>query len=273
MNEKIFICDYCCYSTKRKYDLKRHLIGVHKVIFNNENVNEKNNVVNQAHDDFNINQQDDGKKYECDKCNKQYRTSLYLLKHQETCKGIDILTCPKCMKTFSSRFSKSAHIKKNNCKARSIIHLDNEYIKKDGNFINNFDNERTDYITFDDMIRIFNSGNNIIPNYIEFKYFNKNFPENHNIKYKQNKGCLIKKNDGWTFININYLTNNLIENNSFKLQQYYNKHIKEIDDKIKNTDILNLINSKITYLNILTDKKLFTFIKQEVKNKIKSLSL
>jgi len=39
------------------------------------------------------------------------------------------------------------------------------------------------------MIKILKSGDNIIPKYIEF---NKNFPENHNIKYEKNKGCLIK---------------------------------------------------------------------------------
>jgi hypothetical protein len=257
---------------------------VHKVVFNvneffenvnerNMNVNEKIDIVKQQLDNVNINIENDDKKYECNKCNKQYRTSLYLVKHQETCKGINILTCPKCMKSFSSRFSKSAHIKKNNCKPRSIIHLDNEYIKKDINIINNFGNERTDYITFDDMIRILSSGNDIIPNYIDFKYFNKDFPENHNIKYEKNKGCLIKKNDAWTFININYLTDNLIKNNSFELVKYYNKHLEELDNKIKNTELLNDIYSKLIYVNLLIDKNIFNIIKQEVKNKIRSLSL
>ena len=122
------------------------------------------------------------------------------------------------MFTFSSRSSKSAHIKKNKCKAKSIIHLvnketDNEnkpnlYINGNNNniinntIINNFGNERTDYITLDDMIQIFKCGDNIIPKYIELKHFNKEFPENHNIKYEKNKGCLIK--------------------NSYELRNYYN---------------------------------------------------
>jgi len=86
------------------------------------------------------------------------------------------------MKTFSNTSNKSAHIKKNNCKAKSIIHAVNTETKTiniegNNNIINNFGNERTDYITFDDMIKILKlSGDNIIPRYIEFKHFNKDFP-------------------------------------------------------------------------------------------------
>jgi len=82
-----------------------------------------------------------------------------------------------------------------------------------------------------------------------------------------------KKNDAWTFININYLTDNLIKNNSFELVKYYNKHLEELDNKIKNTELLNDIYSKLIYVNLLIDKNIFNIIKQEVKNKIRSLSL
>lgn len=117
------------------------------------------------------------------------------------------------MFTFSWRISKSAHIKRNNCKARSIVHAVNSDIKpsisingNNNNIINNFESERTDYITFNDMIKILRlSGNNIIPKYIEFKHFNKDFPENHNIKYEKNNDCMIKKNGEWKITNLDNL--------------------------------------------------------------------
>jgi len=101
------------------------------------------------------------------------------------------LTCPKCMKKFSNTSNKSAHIKKNNCKAKSIINAVNPDVKYNlyinnnnnttiNNIVNNFGSERTDYITFDDMMRILL--HSIIQKYIEFKHFNKKFPENHNMK-------------------------------------------------------------------------------------------
>jgi hypothetical protein len=113
-------------------------------------------------------------KYSCKKCNKNYKTKKYLIEHEKICNGINILTCPKCFHTFSTTSNKSRHINKNNCKAKSIIHLVNKdkdtnneykpslYINSSNNntinntIINNFGNERTDYITLDDMINIFN---------------------------------------------------------------------------------------------------------------------
>ena len=143
------------------------------------------------------------------------------------------------MKSFSSYGNKSKHIKNNKCKAKSIIHLvnketDNEnkpslYINGNNNnniinntIINNFGNERTDYITLDDMIQIFKCGDNIIPKYIELKHFNKEFPENHNIKYEKNKGCLIKNDNRWGLTNLDILSNKLFDKNSYELRNYYN---------------------------------------------------
>jgi len=56
------------------------------------------------------------------------------------------------------------------------------------------------------MIKIIsNDENNIIQTYINYKYFNNNFPENFNIKYTNDNKCLIKKNNNWKEIDIKYL--------------------------------------------------------------------
>ena len=167
-------------------------------------------------------------------------------------------------------------MKKNNCKARSIIHLINKeteeenkpslYINGNNNnniinntIINNFGNERTDYITLDDMIRIFKSGgDNIIPKYIELKHFNKDFPENHNIKYEKNKECLIKNNDKWGSTNLDLLSDKLFNKN------YYNNQKMDIEEKIKNIELLEFIYSRLNYLDLNLNN-----IKNEIKNIIK----
>jgi hypothetical protein len=190
------------------------------------------------------------------------------------------------MKTFSTRGNKSAHIKKNNCKARSIIHAVNPDVKHNlyinGNnnnnttttIINNYGSERTDYITFDDMMRILlHSGNNIIPKYIEFKHFNKNFPENHNIKYERNNGCLIRKDGEWKLTNIDYLSNNLIDKNTSEIRKYYNNQKKDIEAKIKNIELIDFINKRFNYLDLSFNKDIYNSIKFEIKNIIKTTML
>jgi len=301
-----FFCEECNYTTSKKYNLIRHQNNKHfekqskieieeNVNQNEENVNQNEENVNQNEENVNqneenVNQNEENVKsniYQCKKCNKKYKTLKFLINHEKKCNGINILTCPKCMFTFSSRSSKSAHMKKNNCKARSIIHLikketeeENKpslYINGNNNnniinntIINNFGNERTDYITLDDMIRIFKSGgDNIIPKYIELKHFNKNFPENHNIKYEKSKECLIKNNDKWGSTNLDLLSDKLFNKNSYELRNYYNNQKTDIEEKIKNIELLEFIYSRLNYLDLYLNKSLFNNIKNEIKNIIK----
>jgi hypothetical protein len=272
-----FFCEECQYTTNKKYNLIRHQNNKHfkkelKIINDDKHIiNDDKHIIHEI-------------KYNCKKCNKNYKTKKYLIEHEKICNGLNILTCPKCMTTFSTTSNKSRHIKTNKCKAKSIIHLvnketDNEnkpslYINGNNNIINNtiinnFGNERTDYITLDDMIQIFKCGDNIIPKYIELKHFNKEFPENHNIKYEKNKGCLIKNDNRWGLTNLDILSNKLFDKNSFELRNYYNNQKKDIEEKIKNIEVLEFIYSRLNYLDLNLNRTLFNNIKNEIKNIIK----
>jgi hypothetical protein len=316
MDIKIFFCALCDYKTKRKYDLTRHHNAIHiknalkktneenviqneektiqneeKTIQNEENViqNEENVIQNEEKTIHQINEC-----LNCSKCSKIYKTKKYLINHEKKCIGINSLTCPKCMKSFSSHGNKTKHIKKNNCKARSIIYYNtvnnNETIennKKDNNIncnnnnttnniinnnntiINNFGSERTDYITLDDIVNIFlKGGDNIIPKYIEYKHFNKDFPENHNIKYEKNKGCSIKNENKWKITDIDYLSNKLLNNNSIELLRYFNNNY--IKEKMIKLEIHKFVNSRLNYLDLYIDTKIYNNIKLEIKYIIKS---
>ena len=141
MNEndekKTHKCDFCKYKTDRKYDLKRHRFRIHKYeIYINADKNimcakvhplgekvhplgEKvHPLCEKVHPEF-----------ICKKCNKIYMSNRYLVNHEKNCKGVDDLTCPRCMISFTTKQGKSNHIKRNNCKPRSIIHArtPNEY--------------------------------------------------------------------------------------------------------------------------------------------------
>jgi hypothetical protein len=135
-----FFCEECEYSTNKKYNLIRHQNSKHfkkELKIQNEDIhiiNEDKHIINEdihiINEDIHIINEDihiiDEIKYNCKKCNKNYKTKKYLIEHEKICNGLNILTCPKCMTTFSTTSNKSRHIKTNKCKAKSIIHLVNK---------------------------------------------------------------------------------------------------------------------------------------------------
>ena len=270
-----FICGFCDKKLASKFSLDRHKLVCKKKDNNCENVHR---ILENVHPFLeNVNLQSN-KCHNCKKCNKGYSTMRYLNEHEKKCKGLSILTCPKCMVTFSSRFSKSNHIKRNNCKPRSIVYANtpttniiNNITINNTIIINNYGNERTDYITFDDMIQILkNSGSSIIPKYIQLKHFNKNFPENNNIKYDVRNGCLIKKGDEWRCVGIDNISKRLIDHNSGEIGKFYDKNKENINKIFKDIQLLEYITTKFNYLDLHLDKTFFNELKNEIKYIIKS---
>ena len=196
----MFNCSYCTYISSRKFCVKQHEDNIHFM----EKYNNTTTIQEQKIDI------DPRQTYNCCKCNKEYLTLKFAKNHEDKCIGIDNLTCPKCMKSFSTRQHKSTHIKNNNCKARSIA-----YVReiKDDIYINNYGNERLDYIKADEMLKFIYEHSKSLHLFIEKKYFNKNFPENHNIK-KVDEKCYKMKEDGvWKSYHISLLSFKLVEDN------------------------------------------------------------
>ena len=236
---KTHCCEVCKYATNRKYDLKRHQNAVHNTtptransaIFNEKNVipNEKNVIP------VNI----------CKKCNKIYKIKKSLVSHEAKCKGVDELTCPRCMVSFATRHSKSKHITNNKCKPRSIIHartpnadnitnnIDNQNIETQNNIntqnnnnntiiVNNYGNERMDYLDYDKMLEIFKSAYNIPSILTKHIHFNKDFPENNNITCSNDDKnySLVKMNDEYIFKNLNNLVYELIKDKTKLMHRF-----------------------------------------------------
>jgi hypothetical protein len=175
---------------------------------------------------------DNNENNRCSKCNKFYKTKKYLISHQPKCNGLN----------------KSTHIKKNNCKSKSINY---NIIMKD-DYINNYGNERIDYL--EDFINKPNIKDLPIHKrllkYIEYKYFNEEFPENRNIKY-ENNNCLIREDGKWKSKNLNNMIIDIIDKN--KLIIIYNNFIEYTEED----------NEKVIIDN-------YKYIKNELKVLIKS---
>lgn len=247
-NIVFYQCPHCPYKTKRSFDLKRHHNAIHKfqilndahtqntVLFENTNVparasnvasgernvapNENNVTCPESIVPVNTKDNIQGIAISdmiCKKCGKIYKTKKCLINHEKNCNLIGSLTCPRCMKTFSSRQHKNRHIKANKCKPRSIIHaegVNKEYI------VNDYGNERTDYLDFDKYLKIFKSSYDIPSTITKEVHFNDDFPENHNIKYNNNTTALIRKNNKYIYKDLHSLVEEIIKDKTKLIQVF-----------------------------------------------------
>ena len=284
----MFHCNICNYITDRKYNLQRHFSNKHHgKIDNSEFIKNGENVVpveeNVVHKKQNVVQPC----FLCEKCNRKYKTMKYLLKHTEKCTGLDNLTCPKCMKSFSNRSNKCNHIKKNNCKSRSIIYartpnvqnvtnnnitnnITNNIQNNNNIYINNFGNERLDHITNEDIKRILTSGINTLPMYIEMKHFDKNFPENNNIVYTNENKCKVRENDKWLEKDLKLLSNKLIQDSTEVLLFHFDENLNEITEAIDDIDIIDRVKDKLIVVYNKSDSKKYSQIMLKIKELIKN---
>ena len=297
----IYKCKYCFYQTNKKYNLIRHqnakhtydIIENNKLSINGENVHPKEenvipkeeNVIpkeeNVIHNKENV---DSG--FICNKCNKSYKTKKFLLMHEFKCNGLDDLTCPRCMISFATRQSKSKHIINNKCKPRSIVYA-RKIMNKKGNgdnitnitinninnvtnnyiSVNNYGNERIDYLNYEKMLEIFKKKYDIPTLLTKEIHFNKEFPENNNIQFKNENNALIKKENEFILKDLNTLVNELINEKTSQMQKFAIENKENICLKMDThlyEDIIELL------LNFILLKEPFGYYKNQIK-KIKDI--
>lgn len=125
-------CEFCKYRTIVKCNLKRHQNTKHKEELiekqtkSNLNTNVSVTKINIDKHENVIKNKDISKEdiHTCEKCSKTYKTHKNFIDHVAKCIGVNSLTCPKCLKSFTSRQHKHTHIK-NHCKVKEskIIYI------------------------------------------------------------------------------------------------------------------------------------------------------
>ena len=293
-----YFCDVCCYETHRKDAYNRHENSLkHKLNILTKPDQERENVIpvrenvipvgenvihvgeNVIHVGENVAHNENNVVYNCKKCNKEYNSKRYLKEHEKSCKGVDNLTCPRCMKTFTSRTNKSRHCKKNNCKPVSIFEADNvksiinnnttnnnsnNTINNNSNntninsnntniniYVNDYGKERKDYLldynNFYDIIKVPN--NSILVKYLKCKNFNPRFPENHCIKY-ENRRFKMKENNKWSLINANALKDKLFYDCGSEVLNVFGRHEDKIRNQITNIDQYQEVRKKSNFFEL-----------------------
>lgn len=277
----MFQCNKCNYFTERKYNLQRHSSSKHGESQEELPIVEKVTHIVEIPTPVGENVTPG---FYCCKCNKKYNSTRYLVNHEKNCKKVDSLTCPKCMVSFSNRHHKSRHIKANTCEARSIIHsrthstqniygnvtIENQSINNINNIIiNNIGSERIDHITYDEIKKILQSGENTIPLYIEKKHFDKNFPENNNIKYTDDNKCKVLENNSWREKDLGTLSTKLIKENSEVLLLYCDENDVKLSEDICDADKYDHIKNKLILIYNKSDNTKYVQVLNKIKDLIK----
>lgn len=261
-------CLLCEYSSFRKFDVKRHHNAKHKTklypiiearartenapgsvldvppFF--ENVPQFEEIVPPIVLNVPPNEENVTPLYICEKCNKNFKHEKYFKLHKDKCKNVDSLTCPRCMKSFSSRQHKHKHTKADKCKPRSIIHAKNSHQNRI--ITNNYGSERIDYIIYDDVKTILMQAENTISKYIEKKHFHKYFPENNNIVYVKQNLCQVYEDNKWNEKSITSLASKLIKDAAEELLKFCNDNASRLSYDIQDDDIFAFIKQTLSQL-------------------------
>jgi len=128
------------------------------------------------------------------------------------------------------------------------------------NKIFDYGDERVDYIINEKILQFLRTGEKILPYFVLFKHFNKNFPENNNIIYHAKKRRFLIRNDNqWKIIPSQLLISKLIRDSTTKLLQFCKENKDYIIDRLKDIELYNKIELEIQNVkhNIVKDYILF----------------
>lgn len=99
--------------------------------------------------------------------------------------------------------------------------------------VNDYGKERLDYLTFDKLLEIFEKKYEAIYELIKEVHFNPNFPENHNIIYKDKKNVLMKYENRFVEYNYNNLVKDLYNKKRDIIRVFARKNRNQINEKIE----------------------------------------
>lgn len=241
---------------------------------------------------------DTTKKFECDICNKKYKSYNTLWIHnkkfhdkKEKKQGY---ICNKCNKVFDDRHKKCYHQKKcnplesinqgtinksnnnttiNNNNSNGIINNgtinNNNNTIKQNIIINNYGNDNLEYISENFKLNLFNNLLKLsdhqkpIPRLIENIKFNPNHKENNNVKITSDRSKIgfYYNNNKWKAVNKDYLLNDMCDCGLKIFKKFFEEYKDKLSDDIKQN-----------YENFLYMTKIKSDLRKEMTEKIENIA-
>ena len=193
---KLFICDYCKFTSKLKTDYnrhlktKKHLLNIenplpimvmtpndHKMTPNNHKMTTKNDT------------------FKCDFCDLYFSTKPHKRRHElHYCKTNPSIKDTKIKQLEKEKKKLEKQITKMLDKACTINNNTTNNTTNNTNnttnniiLVNNYGKENTDYLTVDTLTKLLNRPFDSIQDLIKMLHFNDEHPENHNVKITNKK--------------------------------------------------------------------------------------
>jgi len=101
-------------------------------------------------------------------------------------------------------------------------------------------------------------------------HFNKEFPENNNIKYGNKENALIKKDNDYLLKDINALTEELINEKTSQMQKFAVKYKDNICLKIERQKYTDIIDLLLNYILLQEPKETYKLQIKNIKDMIKN---
>tara|TARA_B100000401_G_scaffold386656_1_gene290913 strand:- start:954 stop:2006 length:1053 start_codon:yes stop_codon:yes gene_type:complete len=217
----------------------------------------------------------------CEYCNKSYSRIDNLTKHQKNCKKKKMIESASADETKelketvkvlldnqtkleetikellitnqnnnNNSITNNTNNRNNNCNNTNSNNTDNSTHNTIN--INNYGSENKDYITKDYLVKLLKEPFQAIPKLIEYTHFNKEHPENQNIKLPNKKQPYVKvlKNDKWVYADRKLTILDLIDekhcelNNGPLIEHIENKFSDDLQDRFERFNIRYLNDDK-----------------------------
>lgn len=243
-----YICERCGYVTEILGNMKNHF--------------KRKNICPPTISDIDIETLKtnyDKKSKVCEECGKEFRSSQSKHNHKKYyCKGL-LLKMQHTINTLQEELQKHNTLPT----ATTVNNIQNQNIQQNFMIINNFGQENMDYIS-NDFLSACLLNNNIVP-LIESLHFDKEHPENHNVKMKSMRYELMEQYvDGKWIVTDKEETLDELINKGYRVLKYYSRKNKQ--DLLNNRELdeeeYDDVNEWLE--NLYDDKKIRRPVKRQL---------
>ena len=188
----------------------------------------------------------------CKFCDKSFTRKTGLNKHLKICKYNSDLEKDKRILELEEKVEKlmmTSGNTINNTNSNNTTNITNNNNSNNVFILNNYGNENKDYITNDYLLKLLKKPFQAIPELIKHTHFNKEHPENQNIKITNKKQPYVKirKNDKWELADRKDTICDLIDQKHSELN---NSDLNDfVDNTFKQIEITRLERFNEKYMN------------------------
>ena len=185
------------------------------------------------------------KQFFCEKCNKNFGRKDSLKRHQQRyCKNAEKITAIEIQENNSDTEKLKEKIKKEllnemeNFVSNGKINNMNNFANCNNTYtinINNYGEENLEMLKGKIQYDILQMPFTAIPQMISNIHFNKNYPENNNIRIlnKRDNKIEIRENNRWKYVNKENALINLIEDKNTQMEEIYKKNMDKLNQRYK----------------------------------------